>query len=63
MLNELIEYSRAGNCPVCGRYGSSEPWEEYWCPYCGPDNGTLALRQINKITNRLDLIERFIQWV
>jgi hypothetical protein len=63
MLNELLglcDENVPRVCPVCGRYAGYIPDNDYWCPYCGPTNDIYALKQVDKLSRRIDLIEKFI---
>lgn len=57
MLNEMI--GDFGPCPICGRYYHG-PMNGWWCPLCGPTVNMKLVKQIEKLTNRVDLIEAFI---
>ena len=59
MLNEMISYMY--RCPVCGRYHDG-PLDKWWCPYCGPTLDTLTIQKLEKLTNRVDIIEALIRW-
>ena len=54
MLNEML--GLMGPCPVCGRYYHG-PHPNWWCPYCGPSLSMIAIKKIDKITERLNQIE------
>ena len=50
-----------GECPICGRiyHGPKAGW---WCPLCGPTIDLQTLKKIERISNKVDLIEAFIKW-
>lgn len=64
MLNEMIGANcyceDTWPCPVCGRYIRGY-WDEYWCPYCGPNLSSLNYKQLIEITNRVDIIEKLLE--
>lgn len=49
-------------CPVCGRYHGYRNLDGYWCPYCGTEISTEMLIKLKKLTGRVDIIEKFLQW-
>lgn len=61
MLNDMIGIHGIGfECPVCGRFHSG-PLELWWCPYCGQTFSQKAVQDLNKLTNRVDIIEQILQ--
>lgn len=49
-------------CPICGRFHNFNYLEGYWCPYCGVDRSGQMLTKIYKLTGRVDIIEKLLQW-
>lgn len=59
MLNEMLALSC---CPVCGREDFRHPLSVYWCPFCGGGDNMKLKIQINKLNDRLQIIENNLEW-